>query len=59
MICHLSDVDVERLFKEYLILFIIDILQQTTSTSMLMNQQIINMAHDFDNRYSGIVNILN
>jgi|LauGreDrversion4_2_1035121.scaffolds.fasta_scaffold89947_3 hypothetical protein len=52
MICHLSDIDIKWLLKEYLVLIIVNALKQ--AIRILMSQKIVNVTINFDNGYSRI-----
>ena len=58
VVSHLRDVYVEGLLEEYLVLLIVDVLEQTVGVPMLVCQQIIYVAVDLHHRHRGIVHVL-
>ena len=58
VVSHLRDVNIEGLLEEYLVLLIVDVLEQTVGVPMLVCQQIIYVAVDLHHRHRGIVHVL-
>ena len=58
MIGHLRNVHVERLFEEDPVLLIFHVVQKTLGATMLMNQQVSNIAVNLNHWYRSIIHVL-
>ena len=59
VVSHLRDIYVEGLLEEYLVLLIVDVLEQIVGgIPMLVCQQIIYVAVDLNHRHRGVVHVL-